>query len=84
MRPKLGPEPLISERWPKLKKRAQHETNPAKLIVVLEEIDDLLFTIEMKVAAQAGRTMSGNDMDPRPGWRESGAIVSDDLGIGSE
>ncbi len=33
----------ISQRWPKLKKRAQRETNPEKLILLLEEIEDLLF-----------------------------------------
>lgn len=32
----------ISQRWPKLKKRAQRETNPEKLILLLEEIEDLL------------------------------------------
>ena len=47
-----GVERLISERWPKLKKRAQNENDPEKLIAILEEIDNLLSNLEMKIAAQ--------------------------------
>jgi hypothetical protein len=46
-------ERLISERWPTLKKRAQNESNPEKLIAVLEEIDDLLFNLETRLGANA-------------------------------
>lgn len=52
MESKRGPEQLMSERWPKLKKRAQHERDPQKLISILEDIDDLLFNVEMRIAAQ--------------------------------
>jgi len=48
----------MSERWPQLKKRAQNETQPEKLIAVLEEIDELLFSVEMRIAAQSGQTPS--------------------------
>jgi hypothetical protein len=85
MRSKRGLEQLISERWPKLKKRAQRQRNPEKLISVLEEIDDLLCNIEMKVAAPVGRTDSRDDMGATSGCRESGAILSEKTsGIRSE
>ncbi|HXM68855.1 MAG TPA: hypothetical protein VN911_19155 [Candidatus Acidoferrum sp.] len=45
-----GVERLISQRWPKLKKRAQTENNLEELIAVLEEIDDLLSNLEMRIA----------------------------------
>jgi hypothetical protein len=45
---------LMSVRWPRLKKRAQHEARPEKLIAILDEIDDLLFSVEMRIAAQSG------------------------------
>jgi hypothetical protein len=67
VRSKRGSEQLIYERWPKLKKRAQRERNLQKLVAVFEEIDDLLFNIEMKVAAEAGRTDSMGDMGSRSG-----------------
>ena len=47
MKNKQSLERLISERWPKLKKRAQIENNPEKIVAILEEIDDLLFNLEM-------------------------------------
>lgn len=56
MRNKQTAEQLMSERWPKLKKRAQDETEPEKVVAILEEIDELLFSVEMKIAAQSGRT----------------------------
>ncbi|MFZ0318856.1 MAG: hypothetical protein WAL56_07005 [Candidatus Sulfotelmatobacter sp.] len=46
------PELPISERWPELKAQAQSETNPEKLIAILEEIEDLLFNLEMRLASQ--------------------------------
>jgi hypothetical protein len=52
MKSMKGVEQLISERWPKLKYRAHNEKNPEKLIAILEEIDDLLFNLEMRIAAQ--------------------------------
>lgn len=58
-------ERLMSQRWPKLKKRAQHETNPEKLIAILEEIDDLLFSVEMRIAAQNGRPQTRDRTDSR-------------------
>ncbi len=80
---KLELERLLSERWPKLKKRAQHEKNPERLIVILEEIDDLLFSVEMRIAAQSGRTRSKDGGDSRSDRPESGAVHSDDSEIGS-
>jgi hypothetical protein len=56
---------LISQRWPKLKGRAQREKNPQKLIAILEEIDDLLFNVEMRIAAQSGQADSRNKADER-------------------
>jgi hypothetical protein len=56
MRNKQSAERLMVERWPKLKKRAEQATEPETLIEILEEIDELLFRVEMKIAAQSGRT----------------------------
>jgi hypothetical protein len=49
---------LIKKRWPRLKRRAQNESSPEKLIVILEEIEDLLFLLEMRIGAQGGNTPS--------------------------
>jgi hypothetical protein len=66
MNPK-GVERLIAERWPKLKNKAENEKNPEKLIAILEEMDDLLFNLEMRIAAQNesmhSRTNSGSRSD---------------------
>ncbi|MFZ0309842.1 MAG: hypothetical protein WCA76_15320 [Candidatus Sulfotelmatobacter sp.] len=61
MNSKKGVERLISQRWPILKKRAQNENNPEKLIAILEEIDDLLSNLEMRIASQNRGTHSGAD-----------------------
>jgi hypothetical protein len=47
-----GVERLITQRWPKLKKKLQNENDPGKLISILQEIDDLLSNLEMKMVAQ--------------------------------
>ncbi len=65
MKTKQALERLMTERWPKLKKRAQNENNPEKLIVILEEIDDLLFSVEMRIAAQSGPTQTRDGTDLR-------------------
>jgi hypothetical protein len=54
MRNNESTERLMSERWPQLKKRPQNETEPAKLLAILDEIDELLFCVEMRIAAQSG------------------------------
>lgn len=64
-------ERLISEQWPKLKKKAQNETDPERLIAVLEEIDDLLFSLEMTIAAQGRNTHSRADADSQRVIHES-------------
>ena len=64
-------ERLISEQWPKLKKKAQNETDLERLIAVLEEIDDLLFSLEMTIAAQDRNTHSRADADSRRVSNES-------------
>ncbi len=84
MKSKPGPEELMSEQWPKLKKRAQHERNPEKLIALLEEIDDLLFTLEMRIAARSGRALSWDETDSRSDPNQSTAVSSDDSEIGSQ
>jgi len=49
----------------KLKNKAENEKNPEKLIAILEEMDDLLFNLEMRIAAQNesmhSRTNSAHD-----------------------
>jgi|HubBroStandDraft_1064217.scaffolds.fasta_scaffold16014_5 hypothetical protein len=84
MKNKQALERLMTERWPKLKKRAQNENNPEKLIAILEEIDDLLFSVEMRIAAQSGRTHSRDGADSRSVRFESDAAPSDDSEIGSQ
>ncbi len=74
---------LVSERWPTLKKRAENENDLDKLIAILEEIDDVLFNVEMRVAAESWRTHSRDGADSRSVRRESGAARSDDSEIGS-
>lgn len=76
-------ERLLTGRWPKLKKRAQHEENPEKLIAILEEIDDLLFSVEMRIAAQRGRTGSKDEGEARSDRLEPDAGLGDDSEIGS-
>lgn len=76
-------ERLMSERWPKLKKRAQREKNPEKLIAILEEIDELLFTVEMRIAARSAGPGSKDSGDSRSDHLESGAVLTDDSEIGS-
>ncbi len=44
-------EKLVSE-WPGLKKRAQNEDDPENLIAIIEEIDELLCVLEVRMAAQ--------------------------------
>ena len=56
-----GVERLMLRRWPGLKKRVQTENNPEKLIAILEEIDDLLSNLEMKIAAQNRNARSRAD-----------------------
>ena len=84
MKSEQGLEQLMSEQWPELKKRAQHERNPEKLIALLEEIDDLLFNLEMRIAARSGRAHSRDDTGPRSTQRQSIAVLSDDSEIGSQ
>jgi hypothetical protein len=48
-------EQLMAERWQSLKTRAQNERNAEKLMKILEEIDDLLFNVEMIVAVEYGQ-----------------------------
>jgi hypothetical protein len=84
MKKKQEFEKLITERWPKLKQKAQNEENPEKIIAILEEIDDLLFKVEMRIAAQNGRTQSRNYTDSRAGERGPHVVPADDSEIGSQ
>jgi hypothetical protein len=56
-------ERLILEEWPKLKERAERERSPQKLIAVLEEIEDLLFHLEMRIAVQGHSPGPAEDGD---------------------
>ena len=55
-------ERLITQRWPKLKKKLQAENDPAKLIAILQEIDDLLSNLEMRMAAQSRQADAERDV----------------------
>ena len=63
MRSQKTMEQLISVRWPKLRKRAQNERNPENVIKILEEIDDLLFNLEMGIVCQHGTTYTKDGTD---------------------
>lgn len=80
---KHSAEQIMSERWPKLLKRTQNETSPVKLIAILEQLDDLLLKVEMRIAAQFGRTRSKNDTDGTSNCKETGIEPSDESEIGS-
>ena len=45
-------EKLILERWPKLRKLMQTTVDCQKLIAILDEIDELLAVLEVRIAAQ--------------------------------
>jgi hypothetical protein len=51
-------ETVISNRWSRLKKKALDESDPDKLIVILEEVNDLLFTLEMRINAHCEKSDS--------------------------
>jgi hypothetical protein len=40
----------LVKQWPDLKKRADNETDPQRLIAVLREIDEFLLRLEITVA----------------------------------
>lgn len=60
-------EQLVSERWPKLKERAQNERSVEKLIGLLEEIDDLLFDLELRIAVESGNLHFRSGAESRAG-----------------
>lgn len=78
-----GIDQLIRRRWPQLKAKVQNEENPDKLIAILEEIDDLLFMIETRIAGQS-RPTSATETNSRSLQRELGIVPSDDQEIGSQ
>jgi hypothetical protein len=74
----------MSERWPKLKKRVQHERDPQKLIAILEDIDDLLFNVEMRIAAQSGKRRSKGATTDQTQGSVRQVVLSDDSEIRSQ
>ena len=78
MRSQKSLEQLMSERWPKLKKSAQYERNPEKLIKILEEIDDLLFNVEMRIACEPGQMDSKDDTGTGSTRGTSDVVLSGD------
>ena len=54
-------EQLVLEKWPKLKETVQKEKSPEKLIAVLEEIEDLLFNLEMRIAVEGRKPHRSED-----------------------
>jgi hypothetical protein len=53
-------ERLISEEWPKLKRRAENETDVEKLIAAIREIDEFLLHLEQRVIASDENRLSAN------------------------
>jgi hypothetical protein len=89
MKTTKGVERLISEHWPKLKQQAQNEDDPEKLIAILEEIDDLLFNLEMRVTARDRNMNSRATTDSRSDSRSASnksvcRVPPDDQEIGSQ
>jgi hypothetical protein len=64
--------------------RAQHERNPAKLIKILEEIDDLLFNVEMRIASAYGHKHRKDTGDTRSVRVASDAVPSGDSEVERE
>jgi hypothetical protein len=58
-------EQHVSEQWPKLKQKAQNERSLEKLIGILEEIDDLLFKLELRIAVEGGNMRFRNGAESR-------------------
>jgi len=78
-----GIDQLISRKWPELKAKAQNEENPDKLMAIVEEIDDLLFLIEMRIACQR-RPIRATETNSRSLQRELSVVPSDNSEIGSQ
>lgn len=59
-------ETIILGRWPQLKKKAQNEGDADKLIAIIEDIDELLSDLELKIEAQAiyGSTSNADNSNP--------------------
>jgi hypothetical protein len=74
-------ERLVLEKWPKLKETAQREKSPEKLIAVLEEIEDLLFNLEMRIAVEGRRPCPAQDEDSgRESPRDSSVACDPEMG----
>jgi hypothetical protein len=84
MKKRQSLDELISEQWPKLKKKAHHEKDTERLMAILEEIDDLLFKVEMRIAPQSGQNRSRDGTDAGSARPQSDAACSDDTEIGSQ
>ena len=67
---------LISKRWLHLKRSAQRERDPEKLIAILGEIEDLLADLEKKIAAADWESSSRSDAESRSDGEESACAVS--------
>jgi hypothetical protein len=73
---------LISQQWPKLKQKALNENDPDKLIAIIEEIDDLLFILEMRIVGpKFENRCSSNEGNSKSDRLES---VSPNLEIGGQ
>lgn len=57
-------ERLITERWPDLKQRAEKETDYDTLIAILGEIDEVLFILEQRIAANDHALAMCDGSDP--------------------
>lgn len=66
---------LTSQRWSNLKRSAQRERDPEKLIAILGEIDDLLADLEKKIAAADRESSSRPDVESRSDGEESACAV---------
>jgi hypothetical protein len=67
---------LISKRWLNLKRNAQSERDPEKLIAILGEIDDLLGDLEKRIAAADWESSSMSDAESRSDAEGSACAVS--------
>lgn len=67
---------LISKRWLNLKRRAQSERDPEKLIAILGEVDDLLGDLEKRIAKQDEKLSSRFDAESRSDREECVRAIS--------
>jgi hypothetical protein len=69
-------ERLISEQWPKIRKRAQNENDLDRLTAIVEDIDDLLSILEMRVLGLTQGTRIQRSKEFKSDLQERDGVVA--------